>query len=678
MEVRVGKGGLYLGDTLVPLVSGAVHYWRLDRGRWEALLDMVAEMGFGMVETYVPWSVHEVERGRFDFGDTDRSKALPEFIRACHERGLYLIVRPGPHINAELTLFGYPERVLRDEQCLSVSVDGDKVWMPIPPKMWPAPSYASEAFYRELGLWFDALAPILKKELAAEGGPVVAVQLDNEFCNMFRNSAWDHDYHPDSLELWKKFISDKRGKAIEAPREFKAEVQADLPLYLDWIEFKEFYMRNALSRLRSMWEERGIRGVPFFSNYPVGHDVPPSNWAELEKVVDFHGPDMYPTRKQYYVQKALTSFASGLSRLPYMPEFSSGGFFWSAPVSIEDQRFTTPACFMHGIKGVNFYMLVERERWYGSPISRDGRKRQAYWDLFEDFNRWFKRTRVNELEKQSSILLLSVRDYERLSLATTLLDPAPPLAPYIVGAGVHCLEENFGFEDVIPISYETHWQALFNGLSSAKVPFDCGNTSQALSSLKRYAMVLCPTFEFLDQEVQQKLLDYAQAGGVLVIGPRLPRLDSAMEPCEILRDACGMDEPILGERARECTAMEGRIVIIPKPLQKGFPRERRTTLQQANELVHDLCGRFNIRRPYLAEDHAIETVLYEGGGRRVLFVANPTDEQRQARIGSGGAVFIDAQSDEEFRGEQVEVPMPPYTIRILEIDPGAGPARAER
>ena len=44
--------------------------------------------------------------------------------------------------------------------------------------------------------------------------------------------------------------------------------------------------------------------------------------------------------------------------------------------------FTTWSVLMHGIKGMNFYMIVERERWYGSPVRRDGSIRERHYEFF--------------------------------------------------------------------------------------------------------------------------------------------------------------------------------------------------------------------------------------------------------------------------------------------------------
>ena len=69
----------------------------------------------------------------------------------CEEQGLWLQVRPGPLINAELTDFGFPEWVILDPAVQAHTAIGslhiDAAWGLHPPHQYPVPSYASEAFY---------------------------------------------------------------------------------------------------------------------------------------------------------------------------------------------------------------------------------------------------------------------------------------------------------------------------------------------------------------------------------------------------------------------------------------------------------------------------------------------------------------------------------------------------
>ena len=88
------------------LYGGAVHYWRLDREKWSGILDAVVAMGYRMISIYIPWEVHELERGRFDFGEINPANDIDAFLSLCEEKGLRIVVRPGPQNNSELTGFG--------------------------------------------------------------------------------------------------------------------------------------------------------------------------------------------------------------------------------------------------------------------------------------------------------------------------------------------------------------------------------------------------------------------------------------------------------------------------------------------------------------------------------------------------------------------------------------------
>ena len=61
---RVLDQGIELNGAVTPLYSASVHYWRLDPELWPHILDRVKDLGFPFVCTYIPWVVHELDRGR--------------------------------------------------------------------------------------------------------------------------------------------------------------------------------------------------------------------------------------------------------------------------------------------------------------------------------------------------------------------------------------------------------------------------------------------------------------------------------------------------------------------------------------------------------------------------------------------------------------------------------------
>ncbi|RYE86734.1 MAG: hypothetical protein EOO75_15360, partial [Myxococcales bacterium] len=306
---RLVPGGLEIDGRVVPLHAASVHYWRLDPSAWRPCLEAVRDLGFTLVDIYIPWAVHERELGRFDFGSGDRRLDVGAFLDLIASLGMWAIARPGPHINAELTHFGIPERIIWSPPCQARSPRGNPVLLPMLPAAFPVPSYASDAFHREAAAYFAALAPVLAPRLAPRGGPVVLVQVDNEGALYFRDGAYEQDYHPDAIAHYRRFLAARYGSpgelppsygasitsfdAVEPPGRFDADDAAGLPRHLDWVEFHEELLAGAMRRLRGALEAVGITGVPFTHNLPPGQDATPLNPARLRPIIDLVGLDYY-------------------------------------------------------------------------------------------------------------------------------------------------------------------------------------------------------------------------------------------------------------------------------------------------------------------------------------------------------------------------------------------------
>ncbi|MFJ4436491.1 beta-galactosidase family protein [Streptomyces sp. NPDC088923] len=149
---EVGERDFLVDGRPVRLLSGALHYFRVHEGQWAHRLGMLRALGLNCVETYVPWNLHEPERGRYE-----DVAALGRFLDAAAEAGLYAIVRPGPYICAEWENGGLP------------------VWL-------RGPLRTRDASYTEpVAAWFRRLLPQVVERQADRGGPVVMVQVENEY-----------------------------------------------------------------------------------------------------------------------------------------------------------------------------------------------------------------------------------------------------------------------------------------------------------------------------------------------------------------------------------------------------------------------------------------------------------------------------------------------------------------
>lgn len=137
-------------------ITGEIHYSRTPRERWNEILGHARAGGLDSVATYVFWRAHEPEPGRFDWtGDLD----LRAFVELAAGHGLDVVVRLGPWAHGEARHGGFPDwLVARD---LKTRTDD--------------PDYL--ALVRPL--YAETIAQ-LKGLTHAEGGPVIAAQVDNE------------------------------------------------------------------------------------------------------------------------------------------------------------------------------------------------------------------------------------------------------------------------------------------------------------------------------------------------------------------------------------------------------------------------------------------------------------------------------------------------------------------
>lgn len=156
------------------VVSGEVHYFRLDPAEWADRLDTALSAGVTAVATYIPWLVHELPDGSFDFGGRHPHLDVARFLDLCAERGLSVIARPGPFVMAELKNEGLGYSVLQQHaEIRAIGWDG---------KTRPETivDYLHPAFLDAVDTWFDAVIPVLAAHAVGRGGPVVGIQLDNE------------------------------------------------------------------------------------------------------------------------------------------------------------------------------------------------------------------------------------------------------------------------------------------------------------------------------------------------------------------------------------------------------------------------------------------------------------------------------------------------------------------
>lgn len=155
-EFTVGGDSFLLDGRPVRLLSGAMHYFRVHEAQWGHRLAMLRAMGLNCVEAYLPWNLHEPRPGRYE-----DVAAAGRFIDAAQAAGLWVIVRPGPYICAEWENGGLPH------------------WLTGP--LGPRVRTRDPEFLAAVDDWFDAALPQVVARQVTRGGPVLMVQVENEY-----------------------------------------------------------------------------------------------------------------------------------------------------------------------------------------------------------------------------------------------------------------------------------------------------------------------------------------------------------------------------------------------------------------------------------------------------------------------------------------------------------------
>ncbi len=143
------------------LFSGSIHYWRSEPQAWNKHFAVASSAGINAVETYIYWGLHETSPGTFDFNGRLN---LEQFSELAQKSGLLLFLRLGPYICAEVNYGGLPMWLRRDGYSKLRTADSE--------------------YLAAVTRWFEKLTPILQRLSCRNGGPLFAVQIENEYGNV--------------------------------------------------------------------------------------------------------------------------------------------------------------------------------------------------------------------------------------------------------------------------------------------------------------------------------------------------------------------------------------------------------------------------------------------------------------------------------------------------------------
>ncbi|GKU08842.1 unnamed protein product [Fusarium langsethiae] len=169
--VTFDQHSLFINGERVTMFSAEIHPFRLPvPSLYLDLFHKVKALGFNMVSFYVDWALLEGKPGEFR---SEGSLDLQPFIDAAQEAGVYLLARPGPYINAEVSGGGFPGWLQRVTGFLRTN----------------ATDYlaSTDNYVAKVGA-------IIAKAQITNGGPVILYQPENEYSAAEGTPFPNHDY----------------------------------------------------------------------------------------------------------------------------------------------------------------------------------------------------------------------------------------------------------------------------------------------------------------------------------------------------------------------------------------------------------------------------------------------------------------------------------------------------
>ena len=397
--VRIAEKRVWVDDVSVPLLSGEVHYWRLDPANWKPVLQRAREMGIQVIATYVCWDFHELEPGRYDFrGETDPRRNLLAFLDLLTDEGFWIILRPGPYIYSEWRNNGVPDDAAQ--------------WHRLDP-----------AFQARAEPYMKAVVEATQSHLATRGGRIFLWQAENEIdpwaswyteqLGLGQKPGPFHDFlrhrygDLDKLNTaWGTSYTDfEDARAVSEMSPAKPDL---MRRYLDFVRFQHWYVTQVADWAVKTFRNYGV-DVPIYLNAYSGVAIQP--WADLEALADLAGPDIYPSRELALRSEEHRKFMEAVrytrtySALPYIPEFEAGIWHdWLPDVGYltpNHYRMICLSALLAGAAGWNWYMLVNRDNWYQCPINEWGRTRPDLFEAFRQIRSLFHEIEPASLVKQT-------------------------------------------------------------------------------------------------------------------------------------------------------------------------------------------------------------------------------------------------------------------------------------
>lgn len=538
------------------IFGGELHYFRVPKSEWKDRLAKIKDAGFNLVSTYIPWIWHEKEEGNIDLiGARCDETDLKTFIEYVEEAGLYLLVRPGPYVMAEIENAGLPFWLLENySEIRSLKANGE--FHPV----YELVSYLHPTYLEKVDNWYREVFNILSPHQIDNGGCIVSCQLDNEV-GMFHWVTSTPDYSPNVLEHFINYLKNKDVQQLKdltgldnvedivvkyIKSEFDDKSAVNISINEEYKLFFRLYIKDYLETLKKIGEKYGLT-VPIVINvhgfsgggytksgekYPIGL----SQLYEASKIENslvagdyYVGNIVYENYHHVVLANAYTKAIQPKGQPLFSAEFQ-GGFQIGVPrLQPTTYDLKTRLTIANGMNAINYYMFVGGENYdnigiiskrhdWQAPVSTTGKIRRSY-DVIKNI--------VNVVKSYGKDFL-----YATPKVSTTL------------ALNIDYYMNEYNNEYTIELSNHVAmireifiYEGIAKSMAMANINFDSLDIN-AVSSINvvEYPSLVMGSAKYMSDKVQMLLVDYIKNGGNLVLYPEVPTKNMLNEDCTILKD----------------------------------------------------------------------------------------------------------------------------------------------
>lgn len=535
------------------IYGGELHYFRVPKKDWEDRIRKIKEAGCNLISTYIPWMWHESQEGKIDLeGHSTPERDLVTFLKMIEQQDMYCLVRPGPYVMSEIKNHGipywinekYPEAVAKKQ-------DGQ-------PHPTGVVTYLHPVFIEKVDIWYKAVCEVVAPMQLTEGGNVIMFQLDNEV-GMLQWVTNQADYNEDTLNRFLAYMEEKypieKLNEVLSIDKYEALIERiknpsgnyALKLQNEFMLFMRQYNKEYIETLKAIASKYKIK-IPFVVNvhgfdsndyakrgirYPIG-------LSQLYEAVKSEGVvtagDYYIgniVHENYHDVALANAFTKAIqdNKQPLFSAEFQGGFQYGIP-RLQPTTFdlTTRLCIANGMNSLNYYMFVGGENYedigilgrrhdWQAPVSADGSFKRHYYTI-KYLGEVIKAIEKDLLEANRDIVtyLGFYADY------------------YMTEFSNEYTKEMY---DRLKIFREVFlYGGMGKGLTLNNITYEGYDVKREKridkDEIKSLWML---SSHWMDEEVQDKLVQYIKDGGKLVLFPAIPTMDMKGSPCRKLLEA---------------------------------------------------------------------------------------------------------------------------------------------